>query len=343
MDTRFQAALQVQQQACAKLGSPFMVALMAALGAVWPVTGALGKVVQDWPGAIGPSGASLPLRIAAGLHALVRQGAAPDLAQVYPPHPVDEARLAGAVARALTFHDTALCAWIMQPPQTNEVGRSVVLLAAAAAVTARFGLPLRLSELGASAGLNLWFDRYALRVGEGSWGDAGSTVQLQPAWKGRLPPQRDIRVADRRGVDLAPIDPKGDADRLIAFVWPDQKARLARLQAAIGLAESGTVDRGDAGDWLEERLATRWAGQAHVVYHTVAHQYFPDQTKAQIARAMAKAGAQATRDAPLVWLGMEADGAGEGAGLTMQVWPGGPLRRLGRAQFHGEWVQWQTG
>jgi len=42
---------------------------------------------------------------------------------------------------------------------------------------------------------------------------------------------------------------------------------------------------------------------------------------------------------PLVRMAMEADG-GDGARLAMTRYPSGEVRVLGRADFHGRWVDW---
>jgi hypothetical protein len=56
-------------------------------------------------------------------------------------------------------------------PQTNEVRRSAVLLPGFLTIAAETGLPLRILELGASAGLNQLWDRRHYRLGEiGEWG-----------------------------------------------------------------------------------------------------------------------------------------------------------------------------
>ncbi len=341
MSQRFLEALETQARACEALGSPFTAQVLRGVGQVWPQDTGLARRVAQWPGDLGPRAASVPLRIAGGLHALVRAGQVPGLAACYPPVQADAAELARALAAVLVQADGFLCDWCATAPQTNEVGRSAVLLAGAAEAVARFGLPLVLSELGASAGLNLWFDRYGLQLPGGVLGAAESAVCLRPDWQGAPPPRVSLRVEARRGVDLFPLDPARDGARLMAFVWADQAERLARLQAALAVAAGAVVDRGDAADWLEARLAQRHPGRLHLVYHTIAHQYFPEATQARIATAMARAGAEATEDAPLCWLGMEADADGAGAAVTLRVWPGDVRVRLGRAGFHGQWVAWR--
>ncbi|MEF3047358.1 DUF2332 domain-containing protein [Pseudotabrizicola sp. L79] len=339
MNTALLQAFGRQAQACAGLGSAFMADLMQILPTHLAQAPRLAALYDAWQGAVGPEGASLPLRLAGGLHALVRSGHVPALAACYPPHGGDG--LARQVAIVLRDWDDWLCDWVRLPPQTNEVGRSAVLIAAARALTAKTGLPLRLSELGASAGLNLNFDHYRLHLGQAQSGpDRG--VDLAPEWTGPLPPRADVRVVERRGVDLNPLNPAQDGARLMAYVWPDQPARMQRLAGALDIARAApaVVDCGDAAPWLEQRLAQPMPGVCHMVFHTVAHQYFPAATQARIATAMQQAGALARPDSPLAWVGMEADGAEPGAGLTLTLWPDGQCMPLGRAGFHGQWVQW---
>ena len=338
------AAFLQQAAACDGLGAPFTAQVLAVLADLWPSAGPLLRArLMGWQGDLGPSGQSVPLRLAGGMHALVRAGLAPGLAAVYPPSFGDKGALQGAVQGALQQSDGYLCAFMDQPPQTNEVGRSAVLLAVAAVLSNAYRLPLRLSELGASAGLNLWFDRYALDTGQGRMGDAASPLVLRPQWWGAHPKPARITIDSRAGCDLTPIDPATQGARLAAYVWPDQPERLARLQLAMGLAGKAVIDQADAADWLEKRLCAPWEGCCHLVYHTVAFQYFPPAVQARIGAALAAAGARASQTAPLAWFAMEADDQGEGAALTLHIWPNHRRIALGRAGFHGQWVDWRGG
>lgn len=333
-------AFHHQAAACRDLGSPFMARLMLAVPQVFPEDTALAVRLDGWQGDPGPAGASLPLRLAGGLHHLVLTGQEAALAEVWPPQ--EAAGLEAAVAGALRRQDGFLTDWVTHAPQTNEVGRSAVLLAAAAEVARWSGLPLRLSELGASAGLNLNFPVYALEIREETIGSATPALRLRPEWSGRVPPAGPVAVTGARGVDLNPLSPDRDGLRLMSYVWPDQAARLARLEAALQAAamHPPQVDAGDAAGWLEARLATPWPGLCHMVCHTIAFQYFPQATKDRITAAMEAAGARATAEAPLVWVAMEADEVKGSAGVTLRLWPGDLRVTLGRAGFHGQWVEW---
>jgi hypothetical protein len=334
-------AFQTQASSCAALGSPFMGKLLNGLAAHWPQDSDLGRLFADWPGDLGPHGASLPLRIAGGLHALVLTNRDPALAKVYPPNCTDDDTLTAAVLTALTTHQGFLLDWVQSPPQTNEVRRSAAIISAAHWLAARFSLPFVTSELGASAGLNMMWDRYALTAMGQTLGPPDPALTLTPDWTGPLPSAAQITVTKRRGVDLNPLDIT-DPDqtlRLFAYLWPDQPHRMALTRAAIA-AQTATIDRGDAIDWLETRLAQPRENHLHLIYHTVAWQYFPSETQQRGTALIEAAGARATATAPLAWLGMESDGDPKGAALTLRLWPGDQRISLGRADFHGRWINW---
>ncbi len=341
MRTSLQNAFLDQAKSCTALGSPFMGRLMSTLAEHWPTRTALAARFDRWEGDITATSAALTLRLASGLHALVLSGQDPQLKAVYPPHDVEDSVLLDAVIGAMNRHDEFLCRWVESAPQTNEVRRSNVLIATAHWLDAKFGLPLKLSELGASAGLNLLFDKFTMQIGERFWGLRSATVLLCPEWRGQLPPLSKPKIAERRGVDLKPIR-RGrpeDESRLISYIWPDQTDRISRTRAALALP-APQVDEADAIDWLGRRLLEQSSGCLHLVYHTIAWQYLPEDRQA-LGRAMIEAaGATATPEAPVAWLSMEADGAGNSAALKIRLWPGDAKVMLGRAGFHGQWVDW---
>ncbi len=340
-------AFQTQARACAALGSPFMNRLMSLCADRLAPGNAVADRVLDWAGDAGPSGDSVPLRLAGALHGLVRDGTDPDLARHYPPADTGDDALWSAVTRAFGTHEARLLAWLDSPPQTNEVRRSAALIAAATWIAKWHPRPIVLSELGASAGLNLSFDRFALDTPQGRLGAADSPVRLAPDWHGPVPAARRVVVTDRAAVDLNPLDPGDPAARLrlMSYLWPDQPDRLRLTEAAIGLADT-RPERGDAASWLARRLAQPHPGQVHIVSHTVAWQYFPETTQTACRAALDEAGARATPDAPLAHISMEADGASDGAALTVETWPrpdgeSGPVL-LARVDFHGRWIDWRA-
>ena len=135
--------------------------------------------------------------------------------------------------------------------QTNETARCAGLLPTFAAVAD--GRPLALIEVGASAGLNLNWDRYAYDYGGRAAGAPSSPLTIVCELRGpAVPPLDPPPVSARVGVDLSPLDASDPADArwLHACLWPDQPARHARLEAALAVAREHPVEvrRGDALD-----------------------------------------------------------------------------------------------
>ena len=341
-----QAAFEKQIAWCASLGSGFTARLLGHLLADLRAGGPVAALVGAWPG--DPVADAVPLRLAGGLHALVLAGQVPVLAACYPPE-AEADGLGDALDSVLAVHTEYLRAFIASPPQTNEVGRSAVLLGGFLEVAAATGLPLRLLEIGASAGLNMIWDRFRYRLGDAAWGDADSPVLLTPLWEGGLPPlAAPLRVAERAGCDVAPIDLRRPESRLRlrAYTWPDQPERLARLEHAMALAitEAGDVrhpvERADASDWLRAALAAPAPGRATVVYHSIMWSYLPGPTQAAVRDSLAQAGARATTAAPLAWLRFEPPRPETRPELHLSLWPGEPDRRLAIAGPHGTTVSW---
>ena len=196
-----------------------MARLLRLVAQHWPIEGALAQRLEAWPGDIGPKGASLPLRLASALHALVLNGQSAQLRSAYPPHHTNDDQLIKAVQTTLTRHGRFIENWLTYPPQTNEVARSAGLIPAAMWLQHQYKLPIFLSELGASAGLNLGFDRFALTVPGHRFGPDQPVLDLAPDWYGPVPTGLWPHIAERGGVDLNPLDPTkpDDATRLIAY------------------------------------------------------------------------------------------------------------------------------
>ncbi|MDW4498664.1 DUF2332 family protein [Sulfitobacter sp. D35] len=333
-----------QSDSCGRLGSPFMAQMFRLLADHWPQDTALDARIARFSGDLGPSGASVPLRIGGGLHALVLSRRAPALAEVFPPRHVPDARLLPALLDAMRSHEGFLLDWIESPPQTNEVRRSAALIGGAHVAAARFRRPVVLSELGASGGLNLMWDRFALKVGFATLGSRDPALTLAPDWNGPVPPRTAPDVVDRAGVDLNPLDPRDPQNlmRLCAYLWADQPERLALTRAAAEVMDARLV-RADAIDWLAARLDAPREGHLHLIQHTVAWQYFPAEQQAHGKKVIEAAGGRATDSTPLAWLAMESDGdttGKQGAALTLKLWPGDETLHLGRADFHGRWIDW---
>ncbi|WP_133365065.1 DUF2332 domain-containing protein [Qipengyuania sediminis] len=305
--------------------------------------GAVMARIQSWEGA--PLADALPLRIAGGLHALHLAGADRALAPIYAGEmPADaHERLAAAIER----HETRLLPWLDGPPQTNEAGRSWGFAAAMLWLGAQ-GCPRRfaLYELGSSAGINLVMARYRFDLGGVEVGPDAAAMSLAPDWRGAPPPAGGFTIQEARGCDVAPVDltDPEQALRLRAYVWPEQTARFARLDAAIAEARRAppAIARQSAGDFVREVLACPpKAGVTRLIAHSVVWQYIPAEERASITAAIEAAGTEATAETPLAWAMLEANRDTHRHELRVRYWPdGGDWHRLATAHPHGAWVEW---
>lgn len=340
-EKQIRASFADQARFCAALDAPFTALLCETLGERLDRSAETGRRVLDWPGDPSPFVDAPALRLCGGLHFLARSRAVPAFSALYPPAPLpDRETLWPALAEALA-HD-GLPAWLENTPQTNEVGRAAALMSGLLMVGSRFRLPLRLFELGASAGLNLQLDRYGYDLGGLKTGDPASPLQLAPDWDGPPPPDAPVTVIGRAGTDLNPARLPEEGETLLAYVWPDQPERFERLAAALAVAEEHPpeIDRAGAADWLEARLTTEpEPGVARVVMHSIAFQYFDADSRRRVAARIEAAGERASERAPLAWLRYERESDSEGYSLRLRTWPG-EEKLLGWIHPHGRSIRW---
>ena len=224
--------------------------------------------------------------------------------------------------------------------QTNEPARCTGLLPALAAIDG----PLALVEVGASAGLCLYPDRYGYDFDGRRLGPV-EPVLLRCTTSGPVPvPSVLPEVVARIGVDLDPLDVT-DPDNLAwlrALVWPGpaEAERLQRLDAAAAIAarEPPTLLTGDLLDRLEDALALVPRGATPVVLHTAVLPYLDDDRRAAFVDRV--------RNLPVRWVAQEGAGMVPGTG---QSYPGGwgPYfvlsldgRPLAHTAPHGGRVDW---
>lgn len=345
MEPNFNAAWQQQIEWCDANGSPFTARVLEAARADWQAGGALRELLPDWPG--NALADALALRVAGALHAMALDGSEPGLAAQYPPRRehFDAVHGQAAVSHALRTQAARVAEYLQSAPQTNEIGRSAVLLGGFAHVARATGLPLATLEIGASAGLNSLWQRYRYELGAQRWGDAASPVCIRCDWQAAVPElPAHIDVVSQAACDLAPIDlhAPGAALRLASYIWPDQRERLARLRAAIGLAQQSglRVEQADALAWTARELARARPGCATVLCHSMMWQYMPEATREALRACIAAAGAHATAEAPLAWLAFEPPGADVHFELSLTLWPGGARRVLAHGHPHGLWLKW---
>jgi len=176
--------------------------------------------------------------------------------------------------------------------QTNEAARCAVLLP----VLSRLDGPLALIEVGASAGLCLYPDRYGYRyeVDGGSVelepGDGSSTVTIPCRIDAASVPSRLPDVAWRAGIDLNPIAPDDPDSRawLRTLVWPEQEERRRRLDAAltIAAADPAHLVAGDLVASITDLVAAAPPGAHVVVFHSAVLVYLDEEHRERFARLM---------------------------------------------------------
>ncbi len=338
--------LRWQGDACRELGSPLYGDLLAHaaddLVTGGPTADVLAGHLTDQLSAV------IALRMLGGVHALALSGQAPELAAYYPSTggaATDEPgspRAWAALRRTLAEHADTIRSWLGHPPQTNEVGRAAALLGALRHIAAEHPLPIRLVEVGASAGLNLRADQFHVPGESGCYGDPASPVILAAGWLGVPPPAAPIQIVERTGGDIAPVDPLTASGRLTltAYVWPDQADRLGRLRGALDIAARVPADlrTESAAETLArtELVAGTWT----VVWHSIFRQYLTEAQRAELAEGVAALGAAATPSARFGYVYLEQSRAG-GCPVTLTTWPGGYRRVLGSAPAHGLPVRWR--
>lgn len=231
--------------------------------------------------------------------------------------------------------------------QTNDVGRGSVLAPAFERVarTTEAG-PLAMVELGASAGLNLSWDRYRFEYdGVGAVGDPDSPVEIATEVRGhdRPPvPAAFPPVAHRVGIDLNPLDVTDPADAhwLRALVHPDQRRRRERLEAALDTVRRDPPElvEGDALDELPGVLAAAPDEATLVVFSTHLLYQLDEETVADLRALLAERGSER----PVHWLSIDpTEGLGEPV-YRRVTFDGGEAResRLARFEPYGEWIRW---
>ena len=248
----------------------------------------------------------------------------PGLAAVYPPHEPPTRRSGRRwrppSTRARALSSSAASTARRRPTRSQ---RTAALCPGFLTVAALTGLPLATSELGASAGLNLSWDRFAYRFGAAAWGDPASPLthraglaavrrrRCRPPGSPSAPAAtwRRSTSASRRGPAAAPLLRLGRPDRAHGAHAPPRSRSPAPTASA---SRPPTPPTGSPA-----RLDAPRPGRAHVVYHSIFWQYLPAAAQERIGPASTPPAARASPTAPLAWLRMEGDGAEPGAAITL--------------------------
>ena len=234
--------------------------------------------------------------------------------------------------------------------QTNVVRRCAAILPAFSYVQdLGLGGPLYSIEVGASAGLNLLWDKYGYDYGEGQiFGDSLSPVRIASTFKGAL--RTEIRnelpvLAGRVGVDLNPIDLSDSEETrwLKALVWPERRDEMELLEAAIQVAleDPPRVIKGDALEMLPGLIDSVPKGQIPGLSHSHVLNQFPREARNTFWDMVGKYGAKRN----LAVISKEAVRGGEHSVVEVTHFRDGVKthRRLANCDSHGYWLEWLKG
>lgn len=204
--------------------------------------------------------------------------------------------------------------------QTNEARRMATLLPAIAHLRG----PIALVEVGASAGLCLYPDRWRFRFGAGKYvGDVDLPLLETTASPSTPLPERLPTVAWRGGLDLQPLDVDEPDTKawLEALVWPDATggvdgARVDRVRTGIAIArrERAHLRRGDL--TTDTRALVAEAAEhapTVVLWHSAVLAYVPAFERAAFADLM--------EELPVTWVANE--------GATLEIGPPAPWAQPG--------------
>lgn len=164
--------------------------------------------------------------------------------------------------------------------QTNEVARCASLLP----LLVQLPGPLALLEVGASAGLCLYPDRYRYLYGDHQVGDPNSPLLLTCETTGPVPiPDGVPEVVWRGGIDLNPLDltDSSDVRWLESLIWPEQTDRLARFRIAAGIVQEDppNIVKGDLNDDLLALVDSVPLDATLVIYHSAVLAYISDSKR----------------------------------------------------------------
>jgi len=224
--------------------------------------------------------------------------------------------------------------------QTNEPARCATLLP----VLAKLRQPLALLEVGASAGLCLYPDRYGY--------DYGTHLIVPPTSEAPVfrctvnaatpVPTCNVEVVWRAGLDLNPLNclDEDDVRWLQALVWPGEGDRARQLVQALAIARADPprIVAGDLRQDLLKLAAEAPSGATLVIFHSAVLNYVSDPSQ----RA---AFADMVRATNAEWIAQEDPDIF--ASDNQRSWPAGSFfllthngKLLARAESHGALLDW---
>lgn len=339
----------LQAEACRALDSALTAGLVEHMRDDYIARGPVYSLLSEWP--TSPVADAVALRLTGALHGAALMGRDAHLVEAYKAASHGQHDLKALWSHAQDFlarEQDWVRDYLKYAPQTNEARRSILLLTGFLHLAEQFNMDIHMLELGASAGLNMNWDKFRYELEDWSWGPP-SPVKLTTKWTGPPPPTHArLHIASRAGCDINPLNLENEVERLRlrSYCWRDVPGRMERLDGAIQIARATRTrpDKSGAADWLETKLATRPAQGLTVVYHSIFLQYPPETERKRIKSLMEEAGAKATPEAPLAWVRFEPETLLTGQpnilepALDMLSWPGHHKRVLARSNGHVTYV-----
>ena len=234
--------------------------------------------------------------------------------------------------------------------QTNEVTRCANLLPAFGLVYhSGGGKSLAAIELGASAGLNLNWDRYQYIYDNVQTLGEDPSVQIHCTLRGdSFPPfpRTMPTVASRVGIELAPLDIKNERDVnwMRACIWPEELWRYQCLDAALAFARQypPNVLAGDACELLPGVLTGISPEQTICIWHSFALNQGPASVRESVEQTLI----DFSRERAIYRVSLELDPTNPALldpHLEIYTYDRGKRsssKSLATTAIHGEWLQW---
>lgn len=335
--------IERQAGACASMGSAFYGTLLQEMARAYDADAAVRALLDRHE-----SRSRVGLRLAGAAHYRALCGDAPGIARRFPSTGGDGDAAAAwrAIAADVAENGGIYDGLMERPVQTNEVARALPVLAMMLAVSHATRMPLRIFEIGSSAGLLLNFDCYRYAGETWSWGDPDAKLKLENATREGTPQHldADLEIAERHGCDVHPLNAADpfDANTLLGFVWPDQRERFERLRAALDIAREHPprIDRADALEWLA-RAAQPSPGAVTVVLHTVMTEHLTREQRETLRASIEAIAGRASVEAPFAWARME-PGEGGAYETSVTIWPAREEIFLARSDGHAQQIEWSV-
>lgn len=227
--------------------------------------------------------------------------------------------------------------------QTNEVRRSAYLYPAFCYIYEKVKKPIALIEIGTSAGLQLFWDkyRYSYQTKE-VYGDPHSTVHITSEVKAEELPmllKKAPPVSTRIGLDLHVIDVNDEEDYLWlkALIWPEhqQRRKLFRDAAHYVKESSPKLVEGDGISLLPEIVDKIESDSVICIFHTHVANQIPLEAKGKLMETLNNFGR--TRDVFHLYNNMF------DANLHLDYFINGieSNNTIGKTDGHGRWFEWQ--